>query len=363
MKVLHILNSLMPSGAETMLVSSVNYWKDCELSVLSTQKELGIYANTMERAGFSVHHIWSPSLWDKHRKILSFIKKEHFDVVHIHPQSQSLFYALDAKLAGVSSVVRTVHSTFLFTGLLRFRETIFRMMMRFMGVRFVSISDSVAENERIRFHNKTTTIYNWCSPRFDFISQEEKREIRHKKYISDEQFILLSVGNCCQVKNHQMIFESLHLLEHKESLKYIHVGDNDAEEKKLAEQLGLSQYVTFMGVAKPDEYLSIADCYVMSSLREGLSISTIEAITCGLPVILTDVPGLRDFQKYHFKQVYFSPLSAKALGNQIAKIMAERPANSYEQSQQAKKLYSAEKGVDMYLKLYQSAKGKKKQYE
>lgn len=133
MKVLHIMNSLMPSGAETMLVSSVSCWTDCELHILATQKEIGIYANTMKQAGLFIHHIWDPSFRTKHRKIISFIKKEHFDVVHIHPQSQSFFYALDAKLAGVHSIIRTVHSMFLFTGLLCFRETIFRMLMRFMG--------------------------------------------------------------------------------------------------------------------------------------------------------------------------------------------------------------------------------------
>ena len=352
MKVLHILNSLMPSGAETMLVSSAGCWTGCELHVLAAQKEIGIYADTMRQAGFVIHHIWDQSLWTKHRKILSFIKREQFDVVHIHPQSQSLFYALDAKSAGVPSIVRTVHSMFLFTDLLRFRETVFRMLMRLIGVKFVSISDSVAENERVRFYNKTTVIYNWCSPHFDFISAEKKKEARLAAQIPDDQFILLSVGNCCQVKNHQMILEAVHLMEHKETLHYIHVGDNDDEEKVLAEQLGISQHITFAGAANPDKYLSVADCYVMPSLREGLSISAIEAITCGLPVILTDVPGLRDFQKGDFDQVYYIPLSAGALKNQIRKLMAEKPENSRKQSRQAKELYSAEKSVNMYMNLY-----------
>lgn len=343
----------MPSGAETMLVSSIDCWPGCELHVLSTQKEIGIYADTMEQTGFLIHHIWSSSFWMKHIKILKFIKEEHFDAVHIHPQSQSIFYAFDAKIAGVPSIVRTVHSMFLFTGFLRLREMLFRMIMRFIGVKFVAISDSVAKNEQKRFHNKTVTIYNWCSPRFDFISDVAKKKMRYAKNISDDQFVMLSVGNCCAVKNHQMIFEALYLLEKKDHLLYIHVGDNDTEEKKLVEQLGLSQHVEFVGAAKPDEYLSIADCYIMPSRREGLSISAIEAITCGLPVILTDVPGLQEFKKHQFDQVFYISLSAEELKNQLYELMDKKYGNSRSQSLRAKKLYSASKSVNMYMTLYQ----------
>ena len=357
MKILHILNSLMPSGAETMLVSSSGLWTGCSLHVLATQKELGIYAASMEQAGFRIHHIWEPSFFAKHRKIISLMKKEGFDAVHIHPQSQSVFYALDAKIAGIPSLVRTVHSMFLFTGSLRFRETLFRMAMRWMGVRFAAISDSVAENEWKRFRNKTTVIYNWCSPRFGYISEEAKAAARQAAHIPDSCFVLLSVGNCSRIKNHEMILEAISRLEEKESLLYIHVGDNDAGERKLAEQYGISRYVRFTGPSEPDAYLSMADCYVMPSRTEGLGIAAVEAITCGLPVILTDVPGLREFRKHSFEQVYYIPLSPEALKEQLQKLMEKRPGNSLQQSRQAKECYSAEKSVKMYMALYQMGSG------
>lgn len=354
MKVLHILNSIMPSGAETMLVSSASSWRECENYVLATEKNLGTYAPVMREAGYCIHHIWDCSVWLKHIKIFQYIREEQFDVVHIHPQSQSILYAFDAKFAGVNSLIRTVHSNFMFEGILKWRETLFRMLMRKWGVRFVSISDNVAENEKQRFRNDTTIIYNWCDPKYKFIPEDMKREKRKIKKIPEEMFILLSIGNCANIKNHKMILEAIKMLDDKENFRYIHVGNGDLEERKMARELGIYHYIDFIGPGNPEEYLSISDCYVMTSKREGFGISALEAITCGLPVILTDVPGLRDFKKNEFDNVQFIDSSPEILKEKIFELMKKTVRNSLHQSNKAKAVYSMEKSVNQYIQLYKN---------
>lgn len=354
MKVLHILNSIMPSGAETMLVSSAGYWKECEKHVLVTQKELGSYAPVMEEAGYHIHHIWDKSLWKKHWRIKNFIKKWKFDVVHIHPQSQSVFYAVDAWIAKTYSLVRTVHNNFEFDGVLRIREVFFRMLMRWMGVRFVAISEGVAENEKVRFKNNTVTIYNWCNPEYKFVSEEIKAEKRRLKNISDDTFVFISVGNCSDVKNHKMILEAIRMLDSvgEYSFLYIHVGVGDSEEKNLAYDMGIYQFIDFVGNGDPGEYLPISDCYIMPSKYEGMGIAALEAITCGLPVILTDVPGLRDFKDKEFDNVYFISDTAESLKEMILELIERRPQNSLHQSCRAKSIYNVEDSVEKYIRLY-----------
>jgi len=61
--VCHILNELLPSGAETMLVNSASEWTNCELHVVGTQKELGSYCVQFEKAGYTVHHIYNDSFF------------------------------------------------------------------------------------------------------------------------------------------------------------------------------------------------------------------------------------------------------------------------------------------------------------
>lgn len=354
MKVLHILNSIMPSGAETMLVSSAECWEDCEKHTLATEEEVGLYADAMGQAGFVIHHIWNQSILMKHMKITRLIMKERFDVVHIHPQSQSILYSIDARLAGVRSIVRTVHSTFFFEGILKLRETLFRAIMRWLGVKFVAISDGVARNEEERFRNKTTIIYNWCASKYKFVTEEDKKEARELLNIPDNVFTILSVGNCADVKNHRMIFEAIHMLDDGKDLLYLHVGDHDEDEKRFALEKKIADNVKFVGKAIPDIYLQATDCYIMPSKYEGFGISALEAIISGLPVILTDVPGLRDFKDKEFDNVRFINLSSEELRTELIDIKEEKLQNSYQQSEKARKIYDMRTSVNRYLWLYRS---------
>jgi glycosyltransferase involved in cell wall biosynthesis len=80
---------------------------------------------------------------------------------------------------------------------------------------------------------------------------------------------------------------------------YLHIGleEQSKTERELAARLGVDRKVRFLGwIEDPTEYLYAADLYVMCSTREGFSIAALEAMGCGLPLLLTDVPGLRDLR-------------------------------------------------------------------
>ena len=62
----------------------------------------------------------------------------------------------------------------------------------------------------------------------------------------------------------------------------------------MAKKMGLGSYVLFPGHIPNEElplYYSAADLYVSSSLSDGTSLSLLEAMACGLPVVMTDVPA------------------------------------------------------------------------
>ena len=46
-----------------------------------------------------------------------------------------------------------------------------------------------------------------------------------------------------------------------------------------------------------EKYLIASDIYLMPSMHEGIPITTIECLACGIPTILYDVPGLHDFNQ------------------------------------------------------------------
>jgi glycosyltransferase involved in cell wall biosynthesis len=64
------------------------------------------------------------------------------------------------------------------------------------------------------------------------------------------------------------------------------------------EKLNIADKVVFTGyVSSAREYLSVSDVYISSARREGLSLSVLEAMAAGLPVIAADTGGVRDLAR------------------------------------------------------------------
>lgn len=82
-------------------------------------------------------------------------------------------------------------------------------------------------------------------------------------------------------------------------VKLVIVGDGDAKPllQAAAKQLGIDDAVTFCGFVPSEEkvrLLSQMKVVVNSSAKEGWGLTVIEANACGVPVVASDVPGLRD---------------------------------------------------------------------
>jgi len=73
-------------------------------------------------------------------------------------------------------------------------------------------------------------------------------------------------------------------------------GEERSRLEKLIHELRVGGYVKLLGIRHDAmELMKGSDIFVMPSRYEGLSIAMIEAMACGLPVIASDAPGLRDY--------------------------------------------------------------------
>lgn len=77
------------------------------------------------------------------------------------------------------------------------------------------------------------------------------------------------------------------------------VGEGDAREnlERIVRELDIGSKVDFLGYVSHDEkvrYLSQMKFVVNTSAKEGWGLTVMEANACGVPVIASDVPGLRD---------------------------------------------------------------------
>lgn len=114
------------------------------------------------------------------------------------------------------------------------------------------------------------------------------------------RFTFVCVAGFRLVKNHRMLIEAFHSLDHPDSqLLLIGTGYKDHGEgfrvlkeiEELVVSLGLESRVLFLGQkTNPFKYLGKSDCFVLSSDLEGFPNVLIEALACGLPIISTDCP-------------------------------------------------------------------------
>ena len=130
------------------------------------------------------------------------------------------------------------------------------------------------------------------------LDTNQGRVTRTQHGIVKGSVVFVSVGSCQAVKNHAAVIQALaDIAAVCPDARYLHVGTGDLEasEQQLVADLGLVDRVIFAG-SRDDipDLLRSSDVFVMPSTHEGFAISCLEAMSCGLPVIASDAPGLRD---------------------------------------------------------------------
>lgn len=114
--------------------------------------------------------------------------------------------------------------------------------------------------------------------------------------VPEDAVLLFSVGELNENKNHQVIIRALaRLADPNVHYAIAGVGDKRDELLSLAAELGVAEQVHLLGYRKDiPELNGTADVFCFPSYREGLSVSLIEVMACGLPVLCSRIRGNTD---------------------------------------------------------------------
>jgi glycosyltransferase involved in cell wall biosynthesis len=357
-RVFHIFGELRPSGAEVMLRIAAPLWFDVANphAILSTGAAEGPYASGLRAAGFEVFHIPFRKKIKFFYEVCALIRRGRFDAVHIHTEQANLYYGVVARLAGVDRIVHTIHNVFPFTGLLRLVRIAMRQGLRLLGVTAVAVGPSVAENEERVFWNRTVLIPNWYDANlFRSPSREERTAARQAYGLRESCPVIATLGNCNEWKNHPLLLNAFkQLLRKRADWFYLHAGGEDIQgsERFLAAELGVAERCSFLGYTDdPRSILWAADVFVMPSMREGFSIAAIEAAACGLPLVLTDVPGLRDLKSTIPDGFWVQPEPA-AIADAIEAAYLRSPSGSAGNASSIRAVFGVDGGARAYYDLY-----------
>jgi glycosyltransferase involved in cell wall biosynthesis len=128
----------------------------------------------------------------------------------------------------------------------------------------------------------------------------QQSSLREELGIGSDDLVVGIVGRLCEVKNHAMFLRAAAQLKSEGAgggIHFVVVGDGPLRQQleSLASELGLSDSVTFAGFRRDALALySDMDLVALTSVNEGTPLTLIEAMSCGRPVIATEVGGVVD---------------------------------------------------------------------
>ncbi|MDA0833148.1 MAG: glycosyltransferase [Planctomycetota bacterium] len=138
---------------------------------------------------------------------------------------------------------------------------------------------------------------------------------------------LICIGRLDEQKGHRYLFEALAKLAPADPTLHLLVvghGPLDATLKEHASRLGLASVVHFVGWSDQiPEFLKASSLLVLPSLWEGMPNVVLEAMASGLPVIASDVEGVRELISPDQTGIIVPPRDSDALAREIQRLRAD----------------------------------------
>ncbi len=234
----------------------------------------------------------------KYIRIIKFLKKQHYDVIHINTDNMFRFdMLLCARIAGIP--VRMIHShnsqsenTKGYRGN-KLLQNIARKCIDHTANVKLACSESAAEWMYSKKSAKEAVILKngIDTERFSF-NAAAREAVRKELGLSDDITLLGNVGRFSEQKNHRFliqVFSELNKLN--PSVRLLLIGEGELYDSVKAEvrELGLEDKVMMPGTSDRVNQLYFAmDIFVMTSSFEGLPLVGVEAQTAGLECVFSD---------------------------------------------------------------------------
>jgi glycosyltransferase involved in cell wall biosynthesis len=292
LRIAHVGDSMEMGGAEKLTATLCRLQRDRgHTASVHCLYRLGVIGEELRAEGFEVILHPPCSFFYLMRSLYRAFRRSPPDVVHCHNATAAILAALPARLAGVKTVIVTRH------GLVKPPYQLPRELKFALASRCCDWIVGVCEGTRTNLlaapfaaRDRIIHIYNGALP-------ADIRAVPRPK----SGFTLLYVGRLAPLKDHATLLRALALTRlHHPNVQLWIVGDGPLEFslRKLSDELGLKECVTFFGEqADVSPFMLAADLFVSSSVTEGLPVSLLEAMSVGLPALVTDVGGMGEIAR------------------------------------------------------------------
>jgi glycosyltransferase involved in cell wall biosynthesis len=282
--VCHVSLTLKTGGLERILADLAGHHDRAVcVPTFVAIRETGRFADEIREHGCAVHQLSSGGRVNQVRAMAKLFRDEQIDIVHTHNTYPHLYATLAARWAGVSVVIQTRHGQRAGHG---WKSRVSYRWAAKLVDRVIAVSDDAARlcvDADGLPRSKVQRIWNGID-----LSQFAYHGPATKP-------VAISVARLSSEKDFPTLLRATALAATQwPDLQLRIVGDGPERPalERLSRELGLTTRVEFLGERRDvPALLKGAGFFVTASLTEGISLTLLEAMAVGLPVVATAVGG------------------------------------------------------------------------
>ncbi len=293
--IVQIVQHLQPGGIETMALDLLSFGSESDTC----------YIISLEGTYEDAARLW-PRLIPFENKIFFLNKKPGFQpslfkdifklfqslnpiAIHTHHIGPLIYAGISGRAFGISSHVHTEHDAWYLED--KKQRKLQKYALKIANPTLVADSQSVAEDLGNHVNNRSITVIRNGINTEHFVPGDKEISRGLFNLPIDKKIIGCS-GRMEVVKGQRFLLDALNLLSNDIHLAIAGSGSQETNLKQQAKSLKIEKRVHFLGhLDNMNSFYQTLDAFCLPSLNEGFPLSPLEAQSCGIRTLVTDVGG------------------------------------------------------------------------
>jgi len=326
MKILHIIDSLGLGGAQTVVKGIFEKQKE--------NKEIFLYALRKRNIKIEIKHK-NVKIYNSNKKysfapikeLKELIEKEKIEILHCHLFRAQVFgWILKKSFPNIKLIIHEHGQIFQKD----FHYNKFMKIAQKQTDLFLAVSKATKQKliEKAKINpNKIKVLYNFVD--LDKFNRKNiKININKEKKklgIEKDEFVVGFAGRLIERKGWREFVLVAKALCSQNNIKFLIAGDGPDKKKlcNLIKKYNLENKMKFLGYQKNIlKFYSLLGCFVMPSYWEGLPMVQLEVMSFGIPLIISDGPGMDEVTMNNKDCLYTKIKNINSIKNAISYLIA-----------------------------------------
>ena len=290
------------------LIPQLKYFKEqgYEVHVAAKSENLNIpYCDKIFNVNFARSLNLKQNI-ESYKQMKKIFKTEHYDIVSCHTPFGGAITRLAFKNCKVkdTKMVYMAHGFHFYKGAPKLNWLLFYPAEKYLAkytdtLITINLDDYEIAKKKFKTDVRYVKGIGLDVSKFDFeMDEERKLDYRKKLGLEKEDFVMIYPAELLPRKRQVWLINSVSsLLKENKNFHILLPGKDsmNGECQKLVSDLKLNKQISFLGFRKDvPELITISDLAISTSKQEGLPVNVMEAMYCGIPIVVTACRGNRD---------------------------------------------------------------------